>query len=86
MNQFLLGVLVMASGSAGLFFLRFWRRTRDPLFIIFAFAFWLMGVNWLALAIVERDEVRTALYLIRLIAFLLIMIAILQKNRVARGD
>ena len=82
-NQFLLGLLVMACASAGLFFLRFWRRTRDGLFLTFALAFWLMGLNWLLLAIVEKDEVRTALYLIRLVAFVLILLAILQKNRAA---
>jgi hypothetical protein len=80
-NQFLLGLLVMGCASAGLFFLRFWRRTRDRLFLTFALAFWLMGLNWLLLAVVEKDEVRTALYLIRLVAFVLILLAILQKNR-----
>ena len=46
----MLGALVMACFVAGLFFLRFWRKTRDRLFMIFAIAFWLMGVNWLALS------------------------------------
>jgi hypothetical protein len=80
-NQFLLGLLVATCASAGLFFLRFWRRTADGLFLAFAMAFWMLGLNWLLLAIVETDEVRTALYLIRLLAFVLILAAILQKNR-----
>ena len=83
-NQFLLGLLVMACATAGLFFLRFYRRTRDRLFLTFALAFWLLGLNWLLLAMVEKDEVRTALYLIRLLAFVLILLAILQKNRAGK--
>ena len=81
LNPFILGTLVMASAVAGLFFLRFWRRTRDRLFAIFAVAFWLLGLNWLLLATIGRDEIHTALYGIRLIAFVLILIAIFDKNR-----
>jgi len=82
---FLLGMLVMASAVVGLFFLRFWRRTRDRLFAIFAAAFWLMGLNWLLLAFYRGDEVNSALlYLVRLIAFVLILVAIVDKNRSAR--
>jgi hypothetical protein len=81
LNQFLLGACVMSSLIAGMFFLRFYRRTRDRLFAIFAAAFWLMGLNWLLLATVRQDEVNTALYTIRLLAFVLILIAIIDKNR-----
>ncbi len=90
-NRFMLGALVMACAVAGLFFLRFWRKTRDRLFAIFAVSFWLMGINWLALSFtdvnaVEDAEFRAALYLIRLLAFVLILYAILEKNRVARRN
>jgi hypothetical protein len=81
LQPFLLGTLVMATFVAGLFFLRFWRRTHDRLFAMFAVAFWLMGLNWLLLATVPRDEVDTALYAIRLVAFVLILVAIIDKNR-----
>jgi hypothetical protein len=81
LNQFLLGNVVMACAAAGLFFLRFFRRTRDRLFLAFAVAFWLLGLNWLALAFAQQDEVRTALYFVRTLAFLIIVVAILQKNR-----
>jgi hypothetical protein len=84
LNQFLLGAVVLACGTAGLFFLRFWRKTHDRLFVVFAVAFWTLGLNWLALAFTTRDEVRTALYVIRLLAFLLILAGILDKNRKAR--
>jgi hypothetical protein len=82
-DEFLLGTVVMACVVVGLFFLRFWRRTRDRLFAIFAAAFWLLGLNWLLLAIFGRNETQTALYLIRLLAFVLILIAIVDKNRAA---
>jgi hypothetical protein len=86
-NRFILGALVMACFAAGLFFLRFWRKTHDRLFAIFALAFWLMGVNWLALSFTSADaEFRPALYLIRLLAFVLILFAILEKNRASRQD
>jgi hypothetical protein len=85
MNQFVLGAVVMACAVAGLFFLRFWRKTRDRLFLIFALAFWLLGINWLLLAFVQEDETRTWLYVLRLIAFCLILIGIIDKNRQPRG-
>lgn len=81
LNQFILGAIVMASLAAGLFFLRFYRRTADRLFLMFAIAFWVLGLNWLMLAFTEQDEVRTALYFLRTLAFVLILIAILDKNR-----
>ena len=82
MTHFLLGMLVMASIVAGLFFLRFWRQTHDRLFLIFAAAFFLLGLNWFCLTFVQRDEVDSAVYAIRLLAFVLILIAIADKNRV----
>ena len=86
-NRFLLGALVMGCFAAGLFFLRFWRKTRDRLFSVFAVAFWLMGLNWLLLAFTSPDaEFRPALYLIRLLAFVLILYAILEKNRAGRRN
>jgi xanthine/uracil permease len=81
LNQFLLGAIVLGCGVAGLFFLRFWRRTRDRLFLIFGVAFWTLGVNWLALVFTRQDEVRTWLYGLRLVAFVLILIGIIDKNR-----
>ena len=83
-TQFMLGAIVLASFVAGLFFLRFWRKTRDRLFAIFAIAFWLLGVNWLALAFTQQDEVKTIYYAVRLLAFVLILYAIIDKNRASR--
>jgi hypothetical protein len=64
------------------FFLRFWRRTRDPLFAWLATAFALLAGHWLALSCTRpADEVRTAFYIVRVVAFVLILIGIVQKNR-----
>jgi hypothetical protein len=85
LNQTLLGALVMGSFVVGLFFLRFWRRTRDRLFALFALAFWVLGLNWLGLAVlVTTQEQRTIFYVLRLIAFVLILLAIADKNRSTR--
>lgn len=80
LNEFMLGACVMACAAIGLFFLRYFRKTRDSLLAIFATAFWLLGLNWLALAFTQQDEVRTWLYVVRLLAFLLILWGIIQKN------
>lgn len=70
------GFLVVAA-----FFLRFWGRTRDSLFLAFSAAFALMAVNQ-ALPVVLRiaQEDRGGIYLIRLAAFLLIIVAVIGKN------
>lgn len=83
LHPFMLGMVVMACGVVGLFFLRFWRRTHDRLFLIFAAAFCMLGVNWLVLAFTDREAEtrRLVLYTIRAIAFILILLAIFDKNR-----
>jgi xanthine/uracil permease len=83
-NQFMLGAVVLACAVAGMFFLRFRQRTGDRLFAVFAVAFWVLGLNWLALAFIQQDEVRTWLYAVRLAAFVLILWAIWDKNRPRR--
>lgn len=82
MTEFIGGATVMACFVAGLFFWRFWRQERDRLFALFAIAFWIMGVNRLATALVDpRNEARTWPYAIRLTAFVIILVAIIDKNR-----
>jgi hypothetical protein len=78
---FIAGALTAGYAVAGVFFLSFWRRTRDSLFLVFAFAFWLMALNQ-ALPIlmgIPREE-QGGIYLLRLAAFILIIVAILRKN------
>ena len=84
--NFLLGTIVMACVVAGMFFLRFWRKTRDRLFACFALSFWILAVNWSMVAFTRQDEpLRTAGYVLRLVAFILIIFAIVDKNRAPRG-
>ena len=81
-TTFLSGAVSALFLVAALFFLRFWKRTRDGLFLAFALAFFLLGVGQglLTLAVVP-DEERSFLYLVRLAAFALILAAIIRKNR-----
>lgn len=80
--DFLSGAITMGFVVAGLFFLRFWKRTREGLFIAFALAFWLLGLTQGLLAFTSVPvEERSWLYLLRLAAFLLILVSIWRKNR-----
>ena len=79
--QFMLGAIAMACVVAAMFFLRFWRKTRDRLFGLFALSFGVLGLNWVALAFTQGDEVRVLLYAVRLVAFVVILVAIVDKNR-----
>ena len=80
--DFLSGVVASGFIFCCLFFLRFWRRTRDELFIAFAVSFALLGIGQavLALANIPTEE-RGSLYLLRLLAFVIILFAIFRKNR-----
>ena len=82
LNPFMSGAVVMGFWLAGLFFLRFWKRTQDELFLAFTLAFWLLGLAQalLAFSVVPVEE-RSWLFLIRLAAFILILGAIWRKNR-----
>ena len=78
---FLLGVIVTSSMTAGIFFLKFWKHTRDSLFLAFGLAFIIEGLNRIAvLTVAHPNEGSPWIYLIRLLAFLLILAAILRKN------
>jgi len=80
--DFLSGLVTMGFIVAGLFFLRFWKRTGDGLFMAFALAFWLLGLGQALLTFADiAVEERSWLYLLRLAAFLLILVSIWGKNR-----
>jgi hypothetical protein len=82
MNEMIAGAVAMACCVAGLFFIRFWRRTGDRLFVFFALSFFVLAVNRLGLAFATRHDVRTDyLYWVRFLAFSLILLAVLDKNR-----
>jgi uncharacterized membrane protein HdeD (DUF308 family) len=81
MNQLLLGGIIVAFLIAGTFFLKYWSRTRDRFFLFFAASFWVEGVNRAALGLaVNPDENQPLFYIIRLLSFVLILIAIIDKN------
>jgi hypothetical protein len=85
MNEMLVGAIATASVVAGLFFLRFWKSTRDRFFLFFAVSFFLEGFNRFFLGIMGwlREEA-PAYYLVRLVAYGLILLAILDKNQPGR--
>ncbi|HKS25499.1 MAG TPA: DUF5985 family protein [Thermoanaerobaculia bacterium] len=78
MSMFLSGALTMGYAVAGLFFLRFWRDSHDRLFAFFSAAFWILAVQR---TVVTLWHVGEAIYLFRALAFILIIIAIVDKNR-----
>ena len=83
MNLVALGGIAMAALVAGLFFLRFWRETRDRLFLFFGLAFFVEALNRVALALSARpSEGDLIFYVVRLCSFLLIIVGFLDKNRV----
>ena len=82
---FLQAVGATAAFINGVFFWRFWQESRDLLFVMFALAFWLLGASWAILAVFNpTGESLPYVYALRLLAFLLIIGAIAQKNRPPR--
>jgi hypothetical protein len=84
MVAFLNGVAAAASLIASLLFLRFWRDTRDRLFLWFALAFFMFAAHWWAISLLQPGvEARHWFYVLRLLGFILIFAAIVDKNRPA---
>ena len=83
----LTGAVSMASFVAMLFFLRYWRQTRDGYFLLFAISFGLDAATRAVLGLWQlSEETEPLVYLARLLTFGLIIVAIVQKNRPGRGD
>ena len=83
MDFMLLGAIAMASLIAGLFFLRFWKDTGDRFFLFFAVSFLIEGVNRAALGFSnDPNEGRPFFYFVLFLSFVLILIAIVQKNMI----
>jgi uncharacterized membrane protein HdeD (DUF308 family) len=82
MSVMILGAVAMANLVAGLFFLRFWQQSRDRFFMLFASSFFLEAVNRAALALSPQpNDGSPIFYCVRLLAFVLILAAIADKNR-----
>jgi hypothetical protein len=76
------GAILLGCWAIGLFFFRYWRQTRQRLFRYFGAAFWLLaGERVLLLSVSPIHEFHPYIYSVRLIAFLLIIFAIVDENR-----
>ena len=81
-EEFLLGVAGTGSVIIALFFLRYWRSTGDRFFALFSLAFAMFAANRILLSFLEEgSDARPGAYTIRLLAFLIIIAAIVDKNR-----
>jgi hypothetical protein len=79
--DFFAGMLAAGFTVCALFFVRFWTRTKDGLFLAFAIAFALLALQqWLTVFLGLPEEDRTWIYLLRLAAFVVLIFAILRKN------
>ena len=81
MREVLIGAIAMGFFVASLFFLRFWRQTHDRLFIYFALAFFILSANRVGFVFVaDRGSQDDYLYWVRLVAFAIILWAVVDKN------
>jgi Family of unknown function (DUF5985) len=81
MTSFLFGAIAMASAIVALVFLRYFSRTRDPFFLLFAIAFGMEALgNVLSVTSDGFADQTTARYLLRLFQYILILCAIAHKN------
>ena len=86
LNLYFAGMVTAGYLACGLFFARFWARSRDFLFIAFAAAFWLLALHVALLVLIPgTDQHRVWVYLFRVVAFLLIAVAIVRKNAGTSG-
>ena len=82
MQGMLYGAIATGWAVAGLFFFRFWHHTRDRFFLYFALSFWIEAANRVALGVLtDAREDSPVFYLVRLVAYGLIILAIWQKNQ-----
>jgi hypothetical protein len=80
--SFLHGGVAMGCLIVGVFFLRFWQQSRDRLFLRFASAFWILALSYALLGLVAfATEWRVYVFVVRLLAFCMILYGIFEKNR-----
>lgn len=85
MTEFLSGGSMVAALTIAYLFHRFWRRSGDRFFALFALAFVVFGINRLVLNLLGDNENALFVYASRAAAFLLIIVAIVDKNRADRA-
>lgn len=82
LSTFLSGIHMATFAAAGLFFLKFWKGSRDQFFLLFGLACWLLSVERVFEIFASSDyNVRSPLYLFRIVAYGLMLWAIIRKNR-----
>jgi hypothetical protein len=82
MTVFLQGISSLGAYATALFFVRFWRQSRDALFACFGAAFFLLGLSWTLLAVsAPAEESRPYIYGLRLVAFGVIILGTFLENR-----
>lgn len=81
LNFILVGAIAMATVTAGVFFLRFWKMTKDRFFLFFAASFLMEGINRFFLGFLnDASDDSIIYYAIRVLAYGLILLAIVDKN------
>ncbi len=88
MSLFIHGALMICFFLLGMYFFKFWKKTKDTLFIYFGLAFLLMSANRIGFLFSSQEviEAKTWLYLLRLVAFALIIMGIISKNQPTREE
>ena len=71
----------MGSVVGGMFFFRFWLRSKERLFLIFALSFWTLGLERVILLLTASSDYQVHVYLLRLLASAMILYAVWDKNR-----
>jgi hypothetical protein len=84
MYTFVMGAISMGFAVSSCFFYKFWRASGDRLFLLFSIAFFLFAALRLALVLTNSPESASSLYLVRLAGFVILVWAIIDKNRETR--
>jgi hypothetical protein len=81
MVEFLSGAVTLAYVVASMYFIHFWKRTADRLFLAFGLAFALLALNQVGVFLMGVDDERyNYMYILRVLGFVLILLAIVDKN------
>jgi uncharacterized membrane protein len=82
MREAIHGAILLGCWAIGVFFFRYWRQSRKRLFRYFGAAFWLLAAERaLLLTVSQTNEFHPYIFSVRLVAFLLIIFAIVDENR-----
>jgi hypothetical protein len=83
--QMLCGAIAMGNLAIGVFFLGHWRTTGDRLFLAFGVAFGMLTLQRVAVGLLDPMHENTLpAHLLRLLAYITIAWAILDKNRLRK--